>query len=256
MRSPPRIASAQSRRLIAASTVALLCRGSHGAVAHGSGVLLRTTQRFFVATAAHLFGPRLRLQRLAIAGRGRAAPLPLGAATLHADGGRLDFALIELQGAGTIARLERERCFTPLERILDCPDDGSFLLAGYPYEFARHADAIDAGLFLLDTWRIEVPANAAAPVDPAVDLFFACGDSGAARDGRGVRTPALEGASGAGVWLVDAAGAPRLVGIQCAFRPGQYFRASGCTAALAALAREVPAVATGLDIMLRPGPCR
>ncbi|HVL59718.1 MAG TPA: hypothetical protein VM491_24765 [Burkholderiaceae bacterium] len=225
-----------ARRFAAERTVPLLYLSPLGALAHGSGVLLRTARRFFIATAAHLLDRPIALDRIALPGRRPSArPRPIGAASLIAPAdARIDVALIELHDTATIARLQRDWRFLPIDGLAAAPAHGRFFLAGYPFEYARHARGADAGLFVLDTWRVDVPQNAAQPVDPAADLFFACGDLGSSLDGRGIVTPALEGASGAGVWLLES-DSLRLVAVQCAFRPSQYFRATGWAAVLAAL---------------------
>ncbi len=210
----------------------------------GTGTLLTVDKRLFLVTAAHLF-KGLDPARFAIPSVHSTQLWSLGRCNLlmPTDNEAFDVAVVELLEEATIKRANASWKALTLANTGPASSSGLFVLCGFPSELATRRDnLIRGGRIIAFTGRMpEPPENADQPLHPALDLFFFYDAEAVHLTGTTIATPDLRGCSGASIW--DYREPPgisvwipeqclKAVGVQCSFRPGQYFRAKSWAAVL------------------------
>jgi hypothetical protein len=216
----------------------------------GTGTLFMLDDRLFLVTAGHLFDDfdlqhdQERLGRFAFPSRHTRQLWSLGPYNLlRPKEKQFDVAALELHEPATIDRAKASWRILTLANTANAAPSGLFVLCGFPEVRERQVGgAITGDRMTVFTTRIPIPDDADEPVHPAVDLFFAY-------DKEGIdvvtRTPIpalpLQGCSGASIWqyqeptpsvLWTPERSLKIVGVQCAYRRGQYFRAINWAAVL------------------------
>lgn len=204
----------------------------------GTGTMFDVCNRVFLVTAAHLFDG-IDLTGFSIPSDPIRDPDPrtIGSFVIHRATNRsVDIAVLELLDPDTIARLRSGWHILTLESASIASTTGVFALCGYPSERARQkGNLIGGSLVTVYSERLPyIPQNAMKPVDPRLDLFFNYEDTATGTDGVELITPHLGGTSGASIWEYRDIGTTfwtpqtvfKIVGVQSAFRKGEYFRAN------------------------------
>jgi hypothetical protein len=210
----------------------------------GTGTLFILDNRLFLVTAAHLFddfdpqSDQERLGRFAIPSRHTRQLWSLGPYNLlRPKEKQYDVAALELHEPATIERATASWRILTLANTANAAPSGLFILCGFPEVRERQVGraAITGDRLTVFTARIPIPDNADEPVHPAVDLFFAYDEEAIDVVTRTpIRSLPLQGCSGASIWqyqeptpnvLWTPERSLKIVGVQCAYRPGQYFRA-------------------------------
>lgn len=214
----------------------------------GTGTLFALNDRLFLVTAAHLFDDldQEKLGRFSIPSRHTTQLWSLGPYNLlKPKQTEFDVTVLELHDAATIERARASWRILNLTNIAVALPSGLFILCGFPEARERYiegGDVITGDRLTVFTARIPVPDTAEKPVHAALDLFFAY-DAQAIDAVTRKEIPALplQGCSGASIWQYSEPTAGslwlaerclKIVAVQSAYRPGQYFRAKSWAAVL------------------------
>jgi len=212
----------------------------------GTGTLFTLDGRLFLVTAAHLFDgldPE-RLGRFAIPCRRTTQPWSLGSYNLlKPKQSEFDVAVLELREDATIERAKASWRALVLANTATALLSGLFILCGFPkVRERRSGNTISGDRMTVFTARIPVPEAAEQPVHAALDLFFAYDEQSIdAIKKAPIPSLPLQGCSGASIWQYQAPSAGalwtperclKIVGVQSAYLPHQYFRAKSWAAVL------------------------
>lgn len=211
----------------------------------GTGTLFSHASRLFLVTADHVLDGTA-VERIVVPHRheGKADLITLGnlRVTRPADS-FLDIAVLEVLGDKSGQKLRREWTIITKEMIAECPEQGSFLLVGYPSDVRNRQPTtadVEHPPFAILTSRLLGPPEDAIdnqhrePIFADVDLFFAHHSKGRDDDGSLKKLPRLQGMSGCTVWWYRPAEANKLwtpethlraVGIQSGMIADSYIRA-------------------------------
>jgi len=210
----------------------------------GTGTLFVYGSRLFLVTSDHVL-EGTNIKKIVIPHRydGTGDLITLGdvGVTRPVDN-FIDVAVLEIRSEKVAEKL----ClgWKPLthEMTSGCPNDGSFLLLGYPSELRRQSQHVDVDLppFAILTSRIVRPPQDAIdnedrePIFEDVDLFFSHKSEAKDSDGSFKRMPSLKGMSGCTVWAYRSSDPGKLwtpdthlraVGIQSGVMTDSYIRA-------------------------------
>ena len=230
-------------------TLPLIVHDYQRAAVLGTATLLMAGRRPVLLTASHLFDGGVRLGNLLV-------PLASGHG-LHAMGGArltrsrsVDIAVLDISEVDGVERLLQGRqvaattlwpCMAenaqrPLPRRACSPHERwrRVLVSGYPAALSRFERGwLAARRFTVLTRR----HDEADALRCRADRLFGYGRVASRSDGVAVHTPALEGMSGAGMWVLEPCrvgqGARlRLDAVQSAYVHGRYMRGHDVGAAL------------------------
>ena len=213
----------------------------------GTGTLFTIDGRYFLIPAGHVFDApdllnpapdpgRFAIPKCPVNGDIHTlGPYKLYRATNATGDADVDMAILELKDSKTIEYAKTGGQILTLKDTSPASAAGVFVLCGYPSERGwRSETSIGGRPTTVFTERIlEPPASATQPVHPALDLFFRYDVDGPNFNGEMSATPHLRGASGASIWeyrevppgaLWTPSDTMKVVGIQCSFREGSYFR--------------------------------
>lgn len=220
-------------------TVPILLDLPNGAVQLlATGTLFRVGGRHLIVTARHVFD-NVNAETMAFP----AAPKGGDAYTLgkftifKPEEEHVDVAVMRLESPDVIEMLSKSWHFLSLENIArpfeNAPDE-TFFVAGYPDVMTKMVGAKLHGNFVTAySQRLpDIPKWATEPVVPELDLFFDYGEKAKRVGGGEIDSPALPGVSGASIWQIGSVdgiwtpeSAIRVVGVQSAYKPSEYFRA-------------------------------
>ena len=228
---------------VEACTMPLVVHDFRSAAVLASATVLMIGRRPVLLTAAHVFDGGVRFGNLL-------APLAEGHAFVSLSGARLtrsdsaDIAVIDLSGVAGAHLILRGR------QPVTVPDASvrpqlrrrrraraatrRVLVSGYPAALAQ----FERGW--LAARRLTVFTQVLAGTVPSarrIDRLFDYGRIASRADGSAVRTPELEGMSGAGIWTLESSGRIdggylRLAAVQWAYMHGRYLRGHDIAAAI------------------------
>jgi hypothetical protein len=209
----------------------------------GTGTLFGADNRLFLVTAAHLF-EKADPARFSIPSLNTTEVHTLGKYNLlRAKDELIDIAVLELLEPATIERARASWRVLALENTAPASPEGVFALCGYPSERAKRIGGLIGGS-LITSYTVRLPKppdHAEQPVHLNLDMFFHYDKEAVDTEGRTVATPDLGGCSGASVWeyreppnmtFWTPEQCLKIVGVQSAFRKGDYFRAKSWAAVL------------------------
>lgn len=218
----------------AGSTIALAVHDFRRAGVLGSATLLAGRAGPLLVTATHLFDDGMRLGNVLAPLAGSRGFIPLAGARVH-RAPDADIALIDLARVAGAARLFEGRRVAAWPRIGRRRIHGTrtperVLVCGYPAAMSR----FERGwLAVRRLALLTVPHKDAR--EGADERVFDYGRVAERADGTPVRTPELQGMSGAGIWALQRTedGATRLVldAVQSAFVHGRHVRGVALDAA-------------------------
>jgi len=233
--------------------VPLFGSGKYDGDLFGTGTFFSVNDRYYLVTAAHVL-QKIAPDKIRIPhGQSNVKAYGLGAVQVARtiETGDLDFdvAIIRLTDEKTISSLKTEWTFLGPQNIGNAQSTADwYFVAGYPHALVRQrAKRVHARLQAILMQRLRnVPAEATAPLDPYVDIFFEYGRRAFVADTpQEVETPDLAGVSGASVWAVarpanykgiwTAGSQAKIVAIQSAAFHSKYIRAKNWAAVEAAL---------------------
>lgn len=219
---------------IGACTLPLVIHDFRRAAVLGNATLLMAGRRPVLLTAAHVFDTGVRLGNLMI-------PLPGGRGFASLAAARLvrsrsvDIAVIDISRMAGVDKLLCGMRAAPLPRArLDkarrarAPRNGRarVMVSGYPAALSRfERGALAARRFTLLTDR----HHETVAIHCLADRLFGYGRVARRQDGVAIHTPALDGMSGAGIWVLEGDGDDgkvylRLDAVQSAYIHGRYLR--------------------------------
>jgi hypothetical protein len=192
------------------------------------------------------------------------------------DNEAIDIAVLEILETSTVDVIKKGwRLLNPEQHSAIASPQGTFLLCGYPSEWAKIIGQRFRGTQLIAyTARLkEVPKNAVSPVDERMDLFFRHTTNGGDLRPRNANQPIhgghapmsppnnLGGTSGASVWeyyhlanqsLWTPEAALRIIGIQHSVRKGHYIRVKSWAFVMALLGQIIHSPDSIIHIVGRP----
>lgn len=221
----------------------------------GTGTLFSHASRLFLVTSDHVL-EGTAIEKIVVPDRheGRADLITLGKVRVTRPRDRfLDVAVLEILGEKSSEKLRRGWTAISKDMIAECPEQGNFLLLGYPSELRNpqpSAADVEHPPFAVLTNRILKPPEDAIdnqdrePIFVDVDLFFSHRTRGRDDDGSVKDLPGLKGMSGCTVWSYQPADSNKLwtpeknlraIGIQSGVIAGSYIRAKAWRWALDAI---------------------
>jgi hypothetical protein len=220
--------------LMDACAVPIVVHDWHRAAILGNATLISHRGRPWLLTAAHLLDHAPHCGNWLAPAREDGALLSLeGARVRRAP--KLDLALIDLRDVKTLPRLLRGRQALPLDEAAvphAGPGDAIYAVSGFPAAWSQFEHGWLAAKRLTVLTRRARQARQRARHDRVYDYSHLAQRS----DGAWIRTPALEGMSGAGIWALrtggDGAQHARLAAVQSAFMHGRYLRGHDARGAL------------------------
>ena len=219
---------------IGACTLPLVVRDFRRAAVLGTATLLIAGRRPVLLTAAHVFDSGVRLGNLMVPLPGARGFASLEAACLMRSRS-VDIAVIDISRMAGVTELLCGMCAAPLPRARQdrghrtrTPRHGraQVMVSGYPAALSRFERGwLAARRFTLLTDRHHETAAIHCPAD----RLFGYGRVARRPDGLAIHTPALEGMSGAGIWVLEGEADDgkvrlRLDAVQSAYVHGRYLR--------------------------------
>lgn len=221
-----------------AASIPLLRDTDTGALPRGTGALFEVNDRRFLVTAQHLFDG-MDVEALAVPLGKYAAPMKtlgdLVMAHSKEETGP-DIAVLELLNKDLAAEVAKHWRFLGPDNIGVSDPKATHVVLGYPEAMStRTEEAVHARPLAMYTTIVPTPP-AEELKTPAADwdLYFELNREGELLDGSTMKTPPLNGASGApifdigpppgGVWTPQKA--LRFVGVQSSALAGKWFRAT------------------------------
>jgi hypothetical protein len=218
---------------LGACTLALVVHDFHRAGVLGTATLLRARGRPILLTAGHLFDAGARLGNMLV-------PLAAGHGFVCLAGARVrrcadaDIAIISLDGVAGAASVLEGRRPAGVPQVSGhrrrhrhrAREGGSVLVSGYPAALSRFERGwLGARRFTMVTCPVDASPAALA----RGDRLFDYGRIACRADGVPIRTPELQGMSGAGIWSLEGAAGPgaarlRLLAVQSSFMHGRFVR--------------------------------
>jgi hypothetical protein len=224
--------------LMDACAVPIVVHDWHRAAILGNATLISHRGRPWLLTAAHLLDHAPHCGNWLAPARDDGALLSLeGARVRRAP--KLDLALIDLRNVKALSRLLRGRQALPLDEAAvphAGPGDAIYAVSGFPAAWSQFERGWLAAKRLTVLTHRARQARQRARHDRVYDYSHLAQRS----DGEWIRTPALEGMSGAGIWALragsDGSFRARLAAVQSAFMHGRYLRGHDAQAAFSMLA--------------------
>lgn len=219
---------AEASAILNACTLPIIVHDHLRAGVLGTATLLQGEGGPVFLTAAHLFDHGVRLGNLLL-------PTVEGHGLVPLAGARLtrckaaDIALLRLTDARAARALVAGRGMAPAlrrrdeRRLRSRRRKGVVLVSGFPAAMSR----FERGWLAARRFTVLTHATSAQPGACGTDRWFEFGRTAWRDDGAAVRTPELEGMSGAGIWMLETgASAPRLRlgAVQSAYMHGRYLR--------------------------------
>ena len=228
-----------------ACTVPLVVHDYQRAAVLGTATLLLAAGRPLLLTAAHVLAGGARLGNILVpAASGHGLVSLAGARVLCSE--HADIAVIDMCGVDGVGRILLGRVPAPVPRASarrrrkrPSRRDAPVLLSGYPAALSRFERGWLGGRRFTIATRRHLEAHS---TPHRGERLFDYGRVARRADGVAIRTPELQGMSGAGIWVLDATdegahGCLRLDAVQCSYMHGRFVRGHDIDAVLALLQR-------------------
>lgn len=167
----------------------------------GTGTFFEHEGLHFLVTARHIIEGKQR--DLVVVPSSPKGPRVISLGTsefvdaVDEPGADIDLMVIVLRDPAVVADLKAAWSFLAVSRTATPPDEGDFVLCGYPSERIKvRGQDLGGTLLTCYTERRPVPMNAKAPVHPDFDLFFSYDTIATDYHGHQISAGSLEGLSG------------------------------------------------------------